>query len=138
MQIKENTFNSSYQLSEKDILRRINQSKIEIQDIKVGIASFTPEETGQEEYQVKLNQERSNYSKLIKDLAIAKARSNQSENKEDAKRLLDKMRAENQDDSPKKLNNNEFRFDVFSFYEKMNDDKSKFINDKKQIIDNII
>lgn len=138
MQIKENTYSNKYHLSEKNILRKINQSKLEIQDIKVGIASFTQEETGQDEYQVKLNQERSNYSKLLKDLAIVKARSNQVDNKEDAKRLLDKMRARNQNDSPKKLINNEFRYDVFSFYKNLNDEKGKFINEKKQIIDNII
>lgn len=138
MLVKENTYSSNYQLSEKDILRKINQSKLEIQEIKVGISSFTPDEQGQDEYETKLIQERNNYSKLIKDLAIAKARSNQSDNKENVKQLLDKMRNKNQEDSPKKLINNEFEYDVFSFYEKINEKQSQDIYDKKQIIDNII
>lgn len=138
MLVNENTYSNNYYLSEKDILRKINQSKLEIQEIKVGISSFTPDEKGQDEYETKLIQERSNYSKLIKDLAIAKARSNQSDNKENVKQLLDKMRNKNQEDSPKKLINNEFKYDVFSFYEKINEKQSQDIYDKKQIIDNII
>jgi hypothetical protein len=135
MLIKGNTYKNNYKLSEKEILRKINQSKIVIRDIKVGIASFTPEESGQDEYTAKLNQERSNYTNLLKELAIAKARSKNSELNKNAKQSLEKMKLENQEDSHKKLKNNKFRYVVFSLYDIKNE---QIKSDKKQIIDNII
>lgn len=117
-------------------------SKRSIQEIKVGLASFNADDSGQDSYLQELNKERSKYNKLLRDLGVVKGRNKQITTKNQLKNQLEELREEKRGTSHSlknkiqdKLRNQEFKYDTISNSYKNNDLKKI---EQKQIIDSII
>lgn len=82
MRFKETTYRTNFYQSEKELYRKINLSKKNIQDIKIGIAALKHDDPKESIYKQKLYKERNNYTKLLKDLGVVRAKMKQSEIKE--------------------------------------------------------